>query len=190
MSTQNQQNLLLNSIKELYSKMALRALHARMHSNSKTFKSNHYQDISEKLTRHIDHLTTIKEQNNKVYEVPQGSKNTLGTSEDCGSDYDKHKTNNIKNISSVIYDGLSKYFKSSNTLESKQPYVGDKLKKSAWIHIHAALRSARQGDKKSAKLHSDIANSALKEASHFMPFEEYKVFCEQVTDALSDVKDK
>ena len=186
MSTQNQHHRLLISIKELYSKVALRALHARMHSNNKTFKSNHHQDISEQLTRHIEHLTNIKEQNNKNNEVSQISKRYMKINE--SSEADNNRYNKNKRISSVIYDELSKYFKTNNTHDTQQPFVGDRLKKSAWIHIHAALRLARQGDKKSAKLHADIANSALKEASHFMPVEEYKIFCEQVTDALSEIK--
>ncbi len=182
MNTQSEYHRLLIAIKALYSKVTLRALHVRMHSNSKTFKSNHHQYITEKLNRHIERLANFEEQMTKDIGATPDSIKHIKTSENADTGHDNKK------ISLVIYDGLSKFFKINKTHDEQQSYVGDKLKNSTWTHIHAALRMTRQGDKSSAKLHADIANSALKEASHFMSVEEYKVFCEQVMDALSEIK--
>ena len=68
------------------------------------------------------------------------------------------------------------------------PYMGDKLKDSAWSHIHTALLHARQGEAITAKLHADIANEALKEAAHYMSEEDYKVLCEEVAKAFKELK--
>lgn len=49
--------------------------------------------------------------------------------------------------------------------------LGDGLRRRAWEHIQAALRFARQGDRRTAKLHVDLANAALVEAAHYMSSE-------------------
>lgn len=177
MSTEHKHHRLLDALRNLYSKVVLRALHLRMHSNNKTYKSNHHHDISKHLTRHIEHLTKV--------ESP--TKNGINTANTFIRNGDNQNNQN-KRLITTLFDGFSKFLKSDKTHSRQYVYLSERLKKSAWTHIHSALRMARQGDKTSAKLHADIANSALKEASHYMPVEEYKVFCEEVTDALSEIK--
>ena len=50
--------------------------------------------------------------------------------------------------------------------------MGGQLKKSAWEHVHKAIRYARQADVTMAKLHADIAGHALEEAEHYLKDEE------------------
>jgi hypothetical protein len=67
------------------------------------------------------------------------------------------------------------------------PELSKKLKQSTWNHIHTALRLARQGEARNAKLHLDIASQALKEAAHYMSREEHIAFTVEVQEKLGEI---
>jgi len=52
-------------------------------------------------------------------------------------------------------------------------HLGEKLSVSAWDHIHTSLRYVREKNASLAKMHADLANEALQQASHYMTDEEY-----------------
>jgi hypothetical protein len=52
--------------------------------------------------------------------------------------------------------------------------AGHKLVQSALDHLHASIRYAKAGAVESAHLHSDIMNSALKEAANYATENEYR----------------
>lgn len=66
-----------------------------------------------------------------------------------------------------------------------QPSAGDKLKQSTWEHLRASIRCAKAGDKKTARLHASIMDSALKEAAHFLDEEAYHEFVQKLEKELS-----
>ena len=84
--------------------------------------------------------------------------------------------------------GLGRYFRSKQTESVRDPEMSKKLKKSTWNHIHTALRLARQGEVRTARLHADIANHALHEAGHYMSEEEYRKFTLEVEEKLSEIR--
>ena len=52
-------------------------------------------------------------------------------------------------------------------------HLGEKLSVSAWDHIRTSLRYVHEKNIGLAKMHADLANEALKQASHYMTDEEY-----------------
>lgn len=72
-----------------------------------------------------------------------------------------------------VESDFSRYLRQRKSSEVSASGMGDKLKASAWEHIHSAIRCARHGDVASARLHSDIAGHALEEAAHYLPDAEY-----------------
>jgi hypothetical protein len=52
-------------------------------------------------------------------------------------------------------------------------HLGEKLSVSAWDHIRTSLRYVHEKNVGLAKMHADLANEALKQASHYMTDEEY-----------------
>ena len=68
--------------------------------------------------------------------------------------------------------------------------MGDKLKKSAWEHVHSAIRYARQENMAMAKLHADIAGHALDEAAHFLKDEEYSELIFEIEESFDKSKNK
>lgn len=87
-------------------------------------------------------------------------------------------------VAGGVLDGLSEQFKQINNPVQLDRETGAKLKNSTWEHIHSALRLMRNGDADNARLHSRIANNALKEAGHFLPADEYQNLVSEVTDYL------
>lgn len=83
------------------------------------------------------------------------------------------KVDNKNNQDSEIENGFAEYLKHKKSSSIEHPCMGDKLKNSAWEHIHCTIRYAKQGNIALAKLHADIAGHAIEEAAHFMKDEEY-----------------
>ena len=81
-------------------------------------------------------------------------------------------------------DELSKYFKERNKGADLHPSIREKLEHSVWEHIHATVRCARQGDKRNAKMHLNIAHTACKELGHYMDDEEYQAFVKEAEDHM------
>ena len=71
---------------------------------------------------------------------------------------------------------LSDFFKKNNAYSELASPLGEKLKTSAWEHTHSAIRLAHQGEFSKAKLHADLANSAVHELGHYMSEADFIAF--------------
>jgi len=78
--------------------------------------------------------------------------------------------------------------KNKKYIDSSYSKVADKLISSTWDHFHAAIREARQGKAKTAKMHVDVANYAMKEVAHFLPEEEYQNFYSDVKVEVKELR--
>lgn len=151
----------------LYRKVSIFAVRIRMRSYRHHIKSDAALNITALLKNQIDELVVISDENNKyisnISDEPHSSKLIFSTAE-----YDSGR-GNINNVESEF----AKYLKHNNSSLIVHPYMGDKLKNSAWEHIHCTIRHARLGHIEMAKLHADIAGHALEEAAHYMTDEVY-----------------
>ena len=94
-----------------------------------------------------------------------------------------HKTGSFPAESNSLRDAFIK----RNEQSVLRDRLGRKLKISTWEHIHTSIRYARKGNRQSAKLHADIAASAIKEAAHYMPKEEYQTFIAEVNKEVASL---
>jgi len=84
---------------------------------------------------------------------------------------------------------LGKYYQRKAGTEF-QPQMGEKLQQNTITHINSSLILARKGDKEGARLHIQLAESAMHTAGRFMSREEYAIFEEKVELRLTDIIEK
>ena len=154
---------LLATLKMLYSRLAMIVLNIRLNSYHFLYKLRENFDIKSVLNQEID----------KLVSNPAVAKSDTGFSSDkVQSSKLSPCMNKIESTCSTESE-FSKHLKKRKSSSIIQPHIGDKLKKSAWEHIHASIRCAKQGSIKKAKLHADIAGNAIEEAGHFMNDSDY-----------------
>lgn len=157
-----------------------------MHSYHKLTGSNGSLDITSVLNKQIDSLSTIPPDIN-VYSANVGyeehSEKTIAVKvKNQESQYGE-----IENISGVESE-FAKYLKTKKSSLTSYPYLSEKLKATAWEHIHCTIRYAKQDNIAIAKLHADIAGRALEEAAHYMSDEEYSNLIFQVEECFKLLK--
>lgn len=167
---------LLEALKRLYLKIVSRYVDQRQTAYHSTADGDLHQAITTALERRIESLSA------------DGKAAVAAPAGDAGASA-KHANHSPGGdwvpVEHGVANDLSRHFEQTHTGSTFLPEVGEKLKKSTWEHIHAALRSARQGDAKTAKLHADIANNALREAAHYLPPQDYTSFAAAVGDMLA-----
>ncbi|HEY9052830.1 MAG TPA: hypothetical protein VIQ03_14860 [Gammaproteobacteria bacterium] len=173
-------NELLRSVNTLISKVSLLDLQKRTTSYKQHASRETQKDIATPLSSYIDKLAAGQpakaSMHNNISEEPAGI--TGATSQEIPQ----------TQSTAVIPNNLSDYLKSHSQHSDSDSYIGDKLKASTWSHIHTAILKAREGDPRTAKLHADIANQAMKEAVHYMSDEEFRIFSEEIDHALGELK--
>ncbi len=177
-SSQDGTNL-LKSLKHLYSKMM--GLHAEARARSSLNLSNKAgsQNIVTPLSECIDKLAASAVNN------PANVTN-LQIPEKENHSHD-HTSISREPFYGNELGELSTHLKNSHKYSGFSLNTGDKLMQSTWEHFHAAIRLARQGDVEAARLHMELTNNALKEASHYLPEPVYARFSKDVMKALEDI---
>ncbi len=174
-------NSLFSSLQLLYRKVSMVILNLRMHSYHSSVDSN---DITSLLNKQIEGLVSSSAKDTTGHidtsEIDEHVKHDL-----INKNNEKYKE--VKNVGELGSE-FSKYLNQRKTSSIIHPYMGDKLKKSAWEHIHHAIRYAHQGNAVSARLHADIAGHALEEASHYLKNEEYSELVYQVEECFIQSK--
>lgn len=163
---------LIDSLHSLYSRLFNTILRIRMRSYRPSVKSNNHFDITDLLNKQVDELAASSAKDTTAA-VNFDEKNL--NSEFSSIKEDNHnRDSNKKPITHLEFESeFSKYLKQTKSSSIIHPHMGDQLKKSAWEHVHKAIRYARQADVSTAKLHADIAAHALEEAEHYLKNEEY-----------------
>jgi len=173
---------LLSTLQYIYRKISIVVVRIRIHSYRKRVESNSSFDITSVLNEQINTLAASSAKNNKTHddvnENPQHSELTFNK-----EDIKKYQGSKIENVSGVESE-FSKYLKQKKSSSMIHPYLGDKLKQSAWEHIHCTIRYARQGDVVTARLHADIAGQALEEVAHYLKDEEYSELVFQIEECF------
>ena len=178
----NKYHSLLSSLQYIYRKISIVVVRIRIHSYRKLVESNSSFDITSVLNEQINTLAASSVKNNKIHddvnEKPQHSELTFNK-----EDIKKYQSSKIENVSGVESE-FAKHLKQKKSSSMIHPYLGDKLKQSAWEHIHCTIRYARQGNVVTARLHADIAGQALEEVAHYMKDEEYSELVFQIEECF------
>jgi len=206
-------NALLHEIEKLYNSAALSLLHKRVigyHGHENYSEKPHAKDIKSSLLDCIDDVVVDEKSEivkKRAYDI--GSP-VLGASASSAHEVGRYSTNRFRTESRhTVFpvapgkkqDGtnpylldkkrigeLSKYFKEKTNGVESDPGIKDKLKHSVWDHINASVACARRGDKRNAKMHADIANTAFKEVAHYMTEDQYSALTAKVHDRLDVLK--
>jgi hypothetical protein len=88
---------------------------------------------------------------------------------------------------STVTNDLSSHLTKKN-VQGNEDHIAEKLQKSVWEHVHSAHRFARSGKGDTAKLHADLATSAMKTLSHYLPADEYSDFLTEISSQLHSLR--
>lgn len=171
---------LLQAVRRLRDRYVLRLLNRRM---KHYHRENSSVDISDALSSHIDSLSKAGTADpRKILKSPV-------TEDGANIDTTPMSRNKPGGIINPVWmlTALSTHFTRRHSGRVLESHLAERLKQSTHEHINTALRFAREGDNRIARLHADIANNAQKEAAHYMPEEEYKEFSEQVLKQLNEL---
>lgn len=155
----------------LYRKISIVVVKIRMRSYRPFPESSNTFDITSLLHKQINTLTPDPTKNNTPL-ASESMKPHFSEQNVLKVDSKNNQDREIENVGSTESE-FSKYLKQTKLSSINHPFMGEKLKKSAWEHIHCSIRYARQGNVALAKLHANIAGHALEEAVHFMKDDEY-----------------
>ncbi|MDH5387186.1 MAG: hypothetical protein OEY06_01910 [Gammaproteobacteria bacterium] len=179
--------VLIRGIEKLFVKISLIILHNRMnsyHRKINRIETSYDQDIKTPLMEFIETtvayaIKTNNTEHNNQHNIP----NTFSQSNQPLPPLQQHHKINPQHVGE-----LSRYFKERSNGGETHPPIKDKLEHSVWEHIHATTRCARQGDKRKAKLHLNIASSAHRELAHYMSDKEQLAFAEKVDRYMALLK--
>jgi hypothetical protein len=88
-------------------------------------------------------------------------------------------------VGAGFFKELSNWLKNRNSVPAVEPHIAEKLKASAEEHINKAISMAKQGKLEAAKLHADLAESAVRTAADYMSKDDYQDFKKYVHDRLN-----
>ena len=185
MTSKYELKALLNALQRLYARITSLALNRRMGSYRKEAGTVADHDLSALLSDHIDRVAASRRADGEKIQ-PQVSAPENPTATHTPSPARRDSGRRVP-IVGRAFGGLGRYFRSRRTESVVDPELSKKLKTSTWNHIHTALRLARQGEERTAKLHLDFASQALKEAAHYMSKEEYLAFTVEVEEKLAEI---
>jgi len=182
MLSNHQIHELFDVIYKLYSNITLKILHLRIQKHHECRHTDSSHDITNHLTKHVHHL--VKKHQEATSKVTWKKSTFIIKNIRHVTTLDDYKSPNATNI----INPLSDYLKNKKYIDSSHSGVADKLISSTWDHFHAAIREARQGKTKTAKMHVDIANYAMKEVEHFLPEKEYQNFYSGIKVEIKELR--
>lgn len=82
---------------------------------------------------------------------------------------------------------LGKYYHEEDLKMYQHPHMSDQMQEKTMEHIFTSLHLARKGDQQGARLHIELAESAMHTASRFMSHEDYAAFEVKVDKKLENI---
>lgn len=165
---------LLYSVAKLYSSTILNITNRRVGTYHTQTNTDYADEIGDALESYI---SQVKD---------QATSNQSGV-HDPGipPEMQRKHTTSPNSQSGVILDSaLSEFFKKNMSYSKLSSPLEQKLKTTAWDHTHSAIRYAHMGDYTCAKLHADLANSAIHELGHYMDEKDFISFKQAVSQEL------
>ncbi len=178
MKSQNDFSLqkLWESLHELFLNAANELRHRQM-SKSMMSAPRDRIDIWGKLGGHLDSLPLSEDKDDTQQpEEPELSYQN--------KEYYHYPDKGVANKSG----GLGEYYQ-NNTCTKMYHHVSDQMHRSAMDHINKSFYLAKKGDKFGAKLHVELAESAVHTASRFMTEEQYSCFEKKMLTRIEDAID-
>ena len=194
---------LLRELQQWYLQVALARLHKRVdgyHRHSGRDETHHTKSIRSSLLDYVDNVAVAKQQESPAVSQPiiahPESAHVVDTTFGPPTDhfvyplsFDKNKTESGSHkLDKDQISDLSRYFKARTQGSDLHDGIEKKLRRSIWDHINAAVQCALKGDRKNARMHVDIADSAFREVAHYMSEAGYQELSEKITARLDALK--
>jgi hypothetical protein len=84
---------------------------------------------------------------------------------------------------------LGKYYQRKVRVET-HPHMSEQMQRNTIDHINTALHLARKSDQSGARLHIELAESAMHTAGRFMSHDEYREFELKIEERLKHIMDQ
>ncbi len=169
---------LIRQLRNLYARMAMGTLEARREKLNGTGQQVG-DDVSRLLSEHLERLAAAK----RPDDPPKApGTNTISITDTEVGDRPSRKRSALDSEHPV--GELSNHFHELEVAELTGEGVGEGVKRRVLEHINTSLRLARRGDSAGARIHADIARSAMREAVHYLSGEEYRQFTAAVKERL------
>lgn len=169
---------LIRQLRNLYERMALGTLAARREKLTGNGRQGG-EDVTRLLSGHLERLAAAHHPDDS-----SGGSETDTASTTDGTVGSRSSTNYSALGSEHPAGELSNHFHELEVTELTGEGVGEGVKRRMLEHINTALRLARRGDLAGARIHADIARSAMREAVHYLSQEEYRQFTAAVKERL------
>jgi hypothetical protein len=170
---------LIGTLQALYSRLAQLVIGMRGQTGAKKGGGDSEQGVENLLSDRLEKLAAVsdRERRGSKGEATQG---TLHSPPGVGAQRSRPSP-----TEGAAIPEFTQHFHDRGADELVGASVGEKIKSRALEHMNKALLLARKGDRENARLHADIANSAVKEAARYMTEEEYGKFVALVKERLS-----
>jgi len=173
-------HLLLDIVYELYEKIASLALKEQTKRYKAPDLHETEHNIANMLSKQVDYLV-----NATITGMPHSY-----TSGQHDNNHASHSENHQGTLPThPVSNDLSRYLTEHHADANCHPKLSDQMKEHTTTHIHSAMRYARQGDIKTARLHVDLAQCALKGICCLTPTEDYAEFAREVEQNLLQLQD-
>lgn len=177
---------LLDSLQTLYSKLSVLILNRRMNTYRKESSSQLDKQILSALFDIVEKTPepqSLKTDSDALKPEAQADRLIAGNSKGAP----QVKVSNAP--AATLPNDLSSHMHSNLSKTSDSKHLGEKLKSSAWDHIHTSLRYVREGNTDLAKMYAGLANEALQQASHHMTDEAYIELKTSVLEELQKLRE-
>jgi hypothetical protein len=186
MSSRPESRTLFETLQGLYSQFVLMILERRMKSYHQKTGAQARRDIAGLLSEEIRQLAVAVPSIDEGANSDNSTDVVQSTTAKQSSQVLDSKIQNAK-ITNTASE-LSNHLRRRQSGSALNPELGERLMKSTREHIHAVHRLARQGKVRTAAMHADIANHALREAGHYMSEDEYADFIAGIEQELMAMK--
>lgn len=170
---------LLDSLRRLYTRISAHLWQRRMQPPEASALAGESADIADSLSGHIERSAAEARASPESFADAQSARERSGRS---GTIRKKPR----QSPSFRLFDALSKHFKRSGG-SAGYHRLGEKMRADTLRHINKALRLAKRGDTRGAKVHAGLAENAMKTASQYLPEEEYRAFKQDVEKRLKEI---
>ena len=165
---------LIDALHHLVITVSARLRHTQIHRSPMGDAKGNY-DIRGKLGSHVEQIQSERQPQTKSRPLREGTAKDPDLYEDAAG-------------TAREFNQLSAHGK-RQAVNRLLPSMNQQLQRTTMEHINISLILAREGNTEGARLHIDLAESAMHTAGRFMSHEEYEIFEKKVEHRLESIID-
>lgn len=172
---------LIHSLQTLYLQISSRLLYSRMVTKSEPTASRESPQIQDLLANRINRAAATSEETARADTEKEPA---LTVPASTGGSIPPTGARDPGHTRPTLFNALSGYFTRRRSSVHFHPFMREKMQANTLEHINKALALARQGHAQGARIHAELAESAMKTAGEYMSDDEYHRFRDDVETRL------